>query len=108
MKRPPAPHKPADIITAVCKAAGIDFGTLSGKGRHVRVCRAREACVVLLRKHTVLSYPDIARAMGKGSKQHASVMSMHNRAATPNDEREKILLEAELALEATFTPKEPA
>jgi chromosomal replication initiation ATPase DnaA len=55
------------IIIVVCRTLGIEPCELGGRCRHKRVVLGREIVTVLAREYTRLSFPEIARAMGKWS-----------------------------------------
>lgn len=71
MPRRPIPF--AVIAAEVCRELRVDPADLSGKGRHKRVVLARAACSYLARALTTLSFPEIAKAMGRPT--HSTVIS---------------------------------
>jgi chromosomal replication initiator protein len=69
---------PIETITSeVCRAMTVDITELMGTGRHKRVVLARAICVHVARKLTTLSYPEIARGMGRPN--HSTVITAHQR-----------------------------
>lgn len=85
--KPPAPvggssrsRRPVPIAliqSEVARALCVDLGEMAGTGRHRRVVLARSIVVYLARRLTTLSFPEIARAMGRPN--HSSVITAHNR-----------------------------
>jgi chromosomal replication initiator protein len=65
------PVRIGEIIAQVCRATGVDAPQLAGAGRHRRVTLARGLIAWLARRHTTMSFPEIARAIGVQS--HSSV-----------------------------------
>ena len=65
------------IIKLVCRRCLVDQAEIGARTRHKRVVLARSVMVHLLRKHTTLSYPEIARAMSRPN--HSTVITAHNR-----------------------------
>lgn len=70
----------AQILAEVCRRLGVDQGELLGKGRHKSVVLGREMTVYVCRKLTTCSFPEIARAMGRGN--HSTVLTAHKRLET--------------------------
>jgi chromosomal replication initiator protein len=71
---------PIQTVTGeVCRGMSVDITELMGTGRHKRVVLARAICVQLARKLTTLSYPEIARGMGRPN--HSTVITAHKRLA---------------------------
>jgi len=83
----PTPQRAAKIIDCVCQTADVDYHDMISTTRAPRVVEARRVAVVLLRARTVMSYPEIARAMRRRS--HSTVMAL---AASYSDERHGELL----------------
>lgn len=75
--RVPRPVRVEHIISTTCATLGVDVGDLSGKTRHKRVVLARAVITHLARALTTLSYPDIARALGRPS--HSTVITAYQR-----------------------------
>ncbi|HEX8878147.1 MAG TPA: DnaA/Hda family protein [Phycisphaerales bacterium] len=65
------------ILAEVARALCVDQSEMAGTGRHRRVVLARSIGVYLARRLTTLSFPEIARAMGRPN--HSSVITAHNR-----------------------------
>jgi chromosomal replication initiator protein len=71
--RPVRPVRMTLIIEEVCRVLRVEAGELFGKGRHKRVVLARSVCAVLGRSLTTMSYPEIARALGRPN--HSTVVT---------------------------------
>ena len=67
------------IITHTCAALAVDVADLSGKTRHPRVVLSRAIITHLARQLTTLSYPEIARAIGRPN--HSTVITAFQRFA---------------------------
>lgn len=67
----------AVIQSEVARALCVDLGEMAGTGRHRRVVLARSIVVYLARRLTTMSFPEIAKAMGRPN--HSSVITAHNR-----------------------------
>lgn len=68
----------ADVIIAeTSRAMQVEVSDLKGKGRHPRVVMARSMAAYLCRTLTTLSFPEIARAMGRGN--HSTVVTAFQR-----------------------------
>lgn len=65
------------VIDEVCRALSVDLDRLMGKGRHKRVVLARSMIAFLARKLTTMSFPEIARAMGRPN--HSTVITAQRR-----------------------------
>lgn len=65
------------ILAEVARSLCVDQSEMAGTGRHRRVVLARSIGVYLARRLTTLSFPEIARAMGRPN--HSSVITAHNR-----------------------------
>lgn len=63
------------VIEAVCSVMGVHGEEYYGRGRHPKVVFSRQVTVELLRRHTSLSYPEIAAAMNRPN--HSSSITMH-------------------------------
>lgn len=61
------------IVAVVLRELELDFGDFVGSGRHPRSVLARRATAALLRLRTTMSFPEIARTMGRSN--HSSVMT---------------------------------
>lgn len=66
-----------DIVDHVCRSLNVEAAELAGRGRHVRVVLARAIATWLARKLTSMSYPEIARAIGRPN--HSTVITAHRR-----------------------------
>ncbi|MBS0187936.1 MAG: hypothetical protein JSS51_07695 [Planctomycetes bacterium] len=72
--RPEGRPVSADLVIATTLAhLKIDLLDISGPGRHYRAVLARGIIVCLLRELTTLSFPDIARRIGKTN--HSSTIT---------------------------------
>jgi len=71
--RPVRPVRMTLIIEEVCRVLRVEASELFGKGRHKRVVLARSVCAVLGRSLTTMSYPEIARALGRPN--HSTVVT---------------------------------
>lgn len=65
------------IIAETCTALAIDPRDLSGKTRHKRVVAARALITHLARQLTTMSFPEIARAIGRPN--HSTVITAFQR-----------------------------
>ncbi len=65
------------IVEEVCCLLAIDPNDLYGKGRHKRVVLGRSLIVALAREFTTMSFPEIARGLGRPS--HSTVVTAHGR-----------------------------
>ena len=68
---PRTPVRLGEIIDSVCDRLGIEPDELLGRGRHRRVVLARSLVVHLARSLTTLSFPEIARGLGR--ENHSTV-----------------------------------
>ncbi len=68
---PRTPVRLGEIIDAVCIRIGVESDELLGRGRHRRVVLARGLVVHLARELTTLSFPEIARGLGR--ENHSTV-----------------------------------
>ncbi|MFN0133532.1 MAG: DnaA ATPase domain-containing protein [Phycisphaerales bacterium] len=76
---PARPVRGERIIAEVCRTLRVTDAELRGTGRHPRVVLARGLIVHLCRAMTTLSFPEIARAMGRPN--HSSVVTSGKRFA---------------------------
>jgi len=67
------------IIAQTCTALGVDAPDLGAPTRHKRVVLARAIVTHLARELTTMSFPEIARAIGRPS--HSTVITAHQRLA---------------------------
>ena len=63
---------PHTILDLVARARGVLVSQLRGQLRHKRIAQARHEAAFLLRHETMLSYPDIGRALG--NRDHATMI----------------------------------
>jgi chromosomal replication initiator protein len=75
--RPRRPIAAQTIVAEVCRGLNVEVNDFMGKGRHQRVVLARSLCSFICRKLTTLSFPEIARAMGRSN--HSTVITAHRR-----------------------------
>jgi chromosomal replication initiator protein len=87
--RPPRPVRIDAIIERVCLALRIERGDLLARGRHKRVVLGRALITHLARTLTTLSFPDIARALGRPS--HSTVITAFQRLARQIEANEPVL-----------------
>jgi chromosomal replication initiator protein len=71
--RPRRPVRIENIIEHTCRTLRVQPTDLMGKGRHKRVVMARALSAHLARSLTTLSFPDIARALGRPN--HSTVVT---------------------------------
>src|SRR5262249_32785123 len=71
------PIRMEGIIVRTCQALRIPQEELSSKGRHPRVVLARSVISFLARKLTTLSFPEIARGMGRPN--HSTIITAYQR-----------------------------
>lgn len=67
------------IITQTCRFLSVDPADLSARTRHKRVVLARALITHLARQLTTMSYPEIARAIGRPN--HSTVITAYQRLA---------------------------
>ncbi len=67
----------SDIVRVVCGRLSIDAQELANKHRHPRVVLARSLCTHLARATIGMSYPEIARSLGRPN--HSTVLTAHQR-----------------------------
>ena len=67
----------SDIVRVVCERLAIDAPELANKHRHPRVVLARSLCTHLARATIGMSYPEIARSLGRPN--HSTVLTAHQR-----------------------------
>jgi chromosomal replication initiator protein len=71
--RPRRPVRMEQIIEHTCRTLRVQPSDLMSKGRHKRVVMARALSAHLARSLTTLSFPDIARALGRPN--HSTVVT---------------------------------
>lgn len=64
---------PSNAINAACRELGVTGEDVFACGRHPAVVLARMVIFTLLRRHSHLSYPDIARATGRPN--HSTIIT---------------------------------
>lgn len=67
------------IITQTCRYLSVDPSDLSARTRHKRVVLARAVITHLARQYTTMSFPEIARALGRPN--HSTVITAYQRLA---------------------------
>jgi chromosomal replication initiator protein len=67
------------IITQTCRYLSVDPSDLSARTRHKRVVLARAVITHLARQFTTMSFPEIARAIGRPN--HSTVITAYQRLA---------------------------
>ncbi|MEM1207812.1 MAG: DnaA/Hda family protein [Planctomycetota bacterium] len=65
------------IVAVVTQELGVTEAQLAGRGRHSQVVLARAVLIRLCRELTTMSFPEIARAMGKSN--HSTVITADQR-----------------------------
>jgi len=65
------------IVTEVCRELAVELPDFMGKGRHKRVVLARSLVASICRKLTTMSFPEIARAMGRSN--HSTIITAQRR-----------------------------
>lgn len=65
------------IVADICRELSVDLNDFMGKGRHKRVVLARSLVSSLSRKLTTMSFPEIARAMGRSN--HSTIITAQKR-----------------------------
>lgn len=73
-----------NVRDSVCQMLEVEHKDLGASGRHKRVVMARALITMLCKKTTTLSYPEIARKMGKTN--HSTVITAHQRIAKQLDD----------------------
>jgi chromosomal replication initiator protein len=76
------------IITQTCRYLSVDPMDLSGRTRHKRVVLARSVITHLARQFTTMSFPEIARALGRPN--HSTVITAYQRLAAQLAENEQL------------------
>ncbi len=97
--RPRRPIAIETVIAEVCAALCVELSELMGRGRHKRVVLARSLVAYLGRKLTTLSFPELARSMGRPN--HSTVITAQKRLQShldaPLQEQVDIALPPDLA-----------
>jgi chromosomal replication initiator protein len=76
------------IVDEVCRALHIQVGDFVGRGRHKRVVLARAMTAYLARSLTTLSYPEIAKGMGRPN--HSTVVTACQRITKQIEQNEAL------------------
>lgn len=71
------PTNAESIVAEVCRELAVDLNDFMGKGRHKRVVLARSLVASLSRRLTTMSFPEIARAMGRSN--HSTIITAQKR-----------------------------
>ncbi|MEM1212185.1 MAG: DnaA/Hda family protein [Planctomycetota bacterium] len=74
---PARPVRFADVLDVVCARFSLENDHVLGRGRHAHIVMARSLVCYLLHRLAPMSYPEIARAMGK--KNHSGVLAAAGR-----------------------------
>lgn len=74
----PKPKSPNNIISYICKLSDLTAEEVQSAVRTRKVARTRQKIVYLLRKHTGISYIQIAKLLG--NKDHSSIIYAENQA----------------------------
>lgn len=73
VNRPRRPIRAQQIVEEVCRTLHVEQVELLGRGRHKRVVLARTLSAHLCRQLTTMSFPEIARALGRPN--HSTVVT---------------------------------
>jgi len=92
---PRRPPRGDEVVAAACRVLGVSPSEFMGRGRHKRVVLARSIAATLCRRFTTLSYPEIARAMGRPN--HSTVITACQRLARQLEGAEPSGLDGDLA-----------
>jgi chromosomal replication initiator protein len=84
--RPTMPIRIADVVSAVTTRLAVDRSELLSNGRHRRVVLARGLAAYLARELTTLSFPEIARALGRENHSTAHTADARIRQMLLNDD----------------------
>lgn len=101
------PVRMETICSEVCRTLGVQLEEVLGRSKHARVVLARTLCTFLARKLTTMSFPEIARSLGRGN--HSTVVTANKRFERQIAESKKVDLGSdpgpdfsELSLQALF------
>lgn len=83
------------IIEHVCTSLCVEAADFRGKGRHPRVVLARAIVSRLSRELTTMSFPEIARAMGRTN--HSTIITAYQRLEQQLETSGQTMLDAGLA-----------
>lgn len=78
------------IIDASAERLGVDVSDVLGRSRHRRVVAARSIAAVLARRHTTLSYPELATKLGRPN--HSSVVTACQRLQRRIDAGDRVVM----------------
>src|SRR5690606_38552303 len=85
----------ATILDVVCRRLGVEKSELLASSRHRRIVLARGLVSYLAREMTTLSYPEIARAVGR--RNHSTVLTAGRRLSEQLDRGESVELDPQTA-----------
>jgi chromosomal replication initiator protein len=71
------PIRIQEICDCVCRTLGVQLDEVLGRSKHARVVLARTLCAYLARQMTTMSFPEIARALGRSN--HSTVVTASQR-----------------------------
>ncbi len=92
---PRRPPRGDEVVAAACRVLGVSASEFMGRGRHKRVVLARSIAATLCRRFTTMSYPEIARAMGRPN--HSTIITACQRLGRQLEGAEPSGLDGELA-----------
>ena len=75
--QPRKPCSASKVLDVVCQELGVQPSEVLGSGRHRRVVVARGVAAYLMRQVTTLSFPEIARVLGR--RNHSTVATAFRR-----------------------------
>jgi len=81
------PVRIQEVVRTCCEALAVDPADLVGPGRHRRVVLARGLVVFLAREMTTMSFPEIARALGRDTHSTAHTAARRTEAMVAAGER---------------------
>jgi chromosomal replication initiator protein len=85
--RATGPVRIHDVIRATCESLGVEAADLTGPGRHRKVVLARGVVVFLARELTTMSYPEIARSLGRDTHSTVHTAARRTEAMIASGER---------------------
>lgn len=85
------PLRVATILDTVCRKLGVEKSELLASSRHRRIVLARGLVSYLARELTTLSYPEIARAIGR--RNHSTVLTAGRRLQEQLERSESVELD---------------
>jgi chromosomal replication initiator protein len=92
---PRRPPRGDEVVAAACRVLNVSASEFMGRGRHKRVVLARSIAATLCRRFTTMSYPEIARAMGRPN--HSTIITACQRLARQLETGEPSGLDGDLA-----------